>query len=621
MINKRYNILLVEDDEDDFILTRDLLSEVEGISYNIEWASTYESALDAIKCRCHDVYLFDYRLGERTGLELMRTTLDSGSKVPVILMTGQGDKEIDMEAMSAGASDYLVKGNIDAQLLERTIRYAVERKKANDQISHMAYYDSLTNLHNRISFKDRLRQTLTSNKECDKITALLFLDLDNFKRINDTFGHTVGDDLLKEVADRLQKCIRKSDSIACTIMNESNNIIARLGGDEFTIILSADRVQDAANAAQRILDTLSSPFELEGNKMFITASIGIAVYPLDGEEVETLLKNADAAMYHAKALDKNNYQFYKKWMNETALKYLTMENNLRNAVKNDNFTLHYQPKMDILTGRIVGMEALIRWEDPDVGTISPAEFIPLAEETGLIVPIGEWVIKTACSQNMSWQKAGLSPVRVSVNMSGRQFKQKTIVKTVSDILDDTGLDPRYLELEITESIVMENVDTAITILNELKKMGLRLSMDDFGTGYSSFSYLKRIPLDIIKIDRSFIKDIHLGHQDRAIITAIIVMAKSLGLEVIAEGVETERQLSFLAASNCREIQGYLLSRPLPTSEATECLEKEAIGKGIGMQLYRKITEHFDDMSAVQSISRYEEKNVRLFNTIRKKTCE
>ncbi|MBI4681670.1 MAG: EAL domain-containing protein [Nitrospirae bacterium] len=621
MINKHLNILLVEDDEDDFILTRDLLYEVEGVSYDIEWASTYETALEAIKRKCHDIYLFDYRLGERTGLELLRTALDSGSKVPVILMTGQGDKEIDMEAMSAGASDYLVKGHIDAQLLERSIRYAVERKKANDQISHMAYYDSLTNLHNRISFKESLKQTITINKGCDKITALLFLDLDNFKRINDTFGHTVGDDLLKEVADRLKKCVRKSDCIARNVFNETNHTIARLGGDEFTIVLSAGHIHDAANAAQRILDALSSPFELEGDKMFITASIGIAVHPLDGEDVETLIKNADAAMYHAKELDKNNYQFYKKSLNETSLRRLTVENSLRKAVENCNFTLLYQPKMEISTGKIVGMEALIRWEDPEEGMISPTEFIPLAEEMGLINPIGEWVLRTACAQNMSWQKAGLTPIRVSINMSGRQFKQKNLITMVSDILNDTGLDPRYLELEITESIVMENVNTTIATLNDLKKMGLRLSMDDFGTGYSSFSYLKRIPLDIIKIDQTFIKDIHSDPQDRTIINAIIVMAHSLGMEVIAEGVETERQLSFLVASKCREIQGFLLSSPLTSAEATECLEKEALGDGIGVRLYRKITDRFDDITAVQRVIRQEEGTGRVFDAIEGNACE
>lgn len=621
MIDKRFKILLVEDDEDDFVLTRDLLTEVEGVSYDIEWSPSYASAIDAIKRKCHDLYLFDYRLGEKTGLDLLHIVLDSGSKVPVILMTGQGDKEIDLKAMNAGASDYLVKGSIDAQLLERSIRYAVERKKANDQISHMAFYDSLTNLHNRISFKDRLKQIISNNKYCDKITALLFIDLDNFKRINDTFGHTMGDVLLKEAADRLQRCVRKGDCIVHNPLNEPDNTVARLGGDEFTILLSVKHIEDAARAAQRILEALSLPFQLEKDRVFITASIGIAMQPHDGDDAETLIKNADAAMYHAKALDKNNYQFYKKSLNESALKRLTMENNLRKAVENNNFTLFYQPKMEILTGKIVGMEALIRWESPDARTISPAEFVPLAEETGLIIPIGEWVLRTACSQNMAWQKAGLAPIRVSINMSGRQFKQKNLVTRISDILKDTGLDPRHLELEITESIVMENVNTTIATLDELKKMGLRLSMDDFGTGYSSFSYLKRMPLDIIKIDRSFIKDIQSAPRDRTIITAIIVMAQSLGLEVIAEGVENERQLSFLAASKCKEIQGFLLSGPLTSSGATECLEKEAAGEGIGIRLNSMMRERLEDITAVRGISRLDEGDVGFFDATGGNACD
>ncbi len=581
-------ILLVDDDEDDFVMTRDLLSEVDGATYNIEWVSDYEAALKAIKGNNHDVHLFDYRLGERTGLELLHDTLAAGSKVPVILLTGQGDKDIDIEAMKAGASDYLVKGKIDAQLLERSIRYAIERKKAKDQILHMAYNDTLTQLPNRLSFKNSLKQAMEINKRNGKLTALLFLDLDNFKRINDTFGHTVGDDLLKEVADRLSICVRKSDEIARNIPSESNNSVARLGGDEFTILLSINHILDASNVARRIIDKLSRPIMLEGNEVFITASIGIVIHPMDGDDVDTLLKNADAAMYNAKSRDKNNFQFYEKSMNEAALGRLTMENNLRKAVENRNFILHYQPQMEISSGRIVGMEALLRWEDPDLGIIPPLEFIPLAEETGLIIPIGEWVIRTACLQNRVWQESGLSPLRISVNMSGRQFKNKGIIEAVSGILADTGLPPRYLELEITENIVMENVESTITILNELKNMGLKISMDDFGTGYSSFSYLKRIPLDVIKIDRSFIKDIHESSHDRTIIGAIIVMAHSLRMEIIAEGVETEEQLSFLRLNNCDEIQGYLLSRPLSGEDATELLVKETRGEGIGLALCRRL---------------------------------
>lgn len=582
----KIRILLVEDDKDDYVITRDLLSEVEGSDYFLEWVTTYESAIEMIKSNNYDVYLFDYRLGERTGLELLRETAASGNKVPVILLTGQGDKEVDMEAMNAGASDYLVKGNIDSQILERSIRYAIEHRKAKDQILHMAYYDSLTDLPNRVSFKDMVNKAINIDDYAGTLSAIMFLDLDNFKRINDTFGHTAGDALLKEVAERLTSCLRKEDCVARNVKDEQSDAVARIGGDEFTILLTVDEIQDIAKVAQRILDTLSDPFDIESTDLFVTASIGIAIHPIDGEDVESLLKNADAAMYHAKSKDKNNYKFYKKTMNEAALRRLTIENNLRRAVEDNNFSLYYQPKMEISTGRIIGMEALIRWSHPEMGEITPTEFIPLAEETGLILQVGEWVLRTACLQSKAWQQAGIAPLRVSVNMSGKQLRHQNVIGTVAAIMDDTGIDPDSLELEITESVVMESVDYTLDILDELKKLGVRLAMDDFGTGYSSFSYLKRIPMDVIKIDRSFIQDITIDPHDRTIISAIIVMAHSLEMEVVAEGVETEKQLSFLCTKKCDEMQGFLLSRPMPPDEATEFLMKESRGEGLCKMLCR-----------------------------------
>ncbi len=577
MNEERIKILLVDDDEEDYIITRDLLSEVGITKYDLEWVSSYDSALELIGQDSHDVCLFDYRLGEHTGLELLNRAVAAGCKAPIILMTGKGDHEVDMEAMKAGAADYLNKAEVTAHLLERSVRYAIEHKRAEERIIKMAYYDSLTSLPNRALFQDRLKQSLAHNERYQGNSAILFLDLDNFKRINDTLEHRIGDLLLKGVAERLSSYLRSADTVARQDINILTNTVARLGGDEFTVLLTEiNSLQDAAKVAQRILNILSRPFQLEGHEVFVTASIGIAVFPHDGEDMNMLIKNADTAMYHAKDQGKNNFQFYKQSMNASAMERLNLENSLRKAIKREELLLHYQPRINIHTGRIVGTEALIRWNHPEKGLLFPAQFIQLAEETGLILPIGEWVLKTACKQNRSWQVAGFlnGRVAVSVNLSGHQFQQESLIKIVEKVLDDSSLDPQYLELEITESIIMKNADITIDMLNKLKSMGVKLSIDDFGTGYSSFSYLKRFPLDIVKIDRSFIKDITHNKEDIAIVNAIIAMAHTLKLIVVAEGVETEGQLSLLREMGCDEMQGYLMNAPLPQEDITQLLNEK-----------------------------------------------
>jgi len=571
-MNKEHlNILLVDDDEDDYILTKDLLDQVNGTAYNVVWVSSYEDALLSISQNTYDACLFDYRLGEHTGLELLREAVTAGCKAPIILLTGQDDSGIDTAAIKTGASDYLSKSEINANLLERSLRYAIERKRTEDRIIRMAYYDNLTNLPNRSLFHDRLNKALAHSERYNGICALMFLDLDNFKRINDTLEHRIGDLLLQGIADRLQNFVRSADTVARQGVSLMTNTVARLGGDEFTILLTdIHSLQDAAKIAQRILGILSQPFNLDGYEVFVTVSIGIAVFPTDGKEINTLIKNADTAMYHAKEHGRNNFQFYKHAMNATAMDRLNMENNLRRAIEKDEFQLHYQPRIDLTTGCIVGTEALIRWQHPEQGLVSPAEFIPLSEETGLIIPMGEWVLKTACNQNKLWQQRG--PICVAINLSGHQFRQDNLIKVIEKVLGDSNLDPILLELEITESVIMSNADNTIALLHKLKDMGLKLSMDDFGTGYSSFNYLKRFPLDNIKIDRSFIKDITNSKRDAAIVKAIIAMAHTLELNVVAEGVETEEQLELLQEFGCNELQGFILSRALPTEHVYEFLE-------------------------------------------------
>lgn len=567
MKGERLCILLVDDDYEDYLITKDLVSEFRGMDYALEWVSSYDEGLTVMENREYDVYLFDYRLGESNGLDLLRQGIENGCKAPMILLTGQDDREVDMEAMKAGAADYLVKGKIDSALLERSIRYAVERKVAEEQIMRAAYYDHLTQLPNRVLFNDRLKCTIELAGRNRRTAAILFLDLDNFKRINDTLGHRTGDLLLKDTADRLTGCMRKSDTISRYHVDPSIPTVARLGGDEFIFLLPEIRhCEDIITVVKRIMDVMSYPFSLECQEVFVTISVGIAVYPLDGINVDTLLKNADTAMYHAKSQGKNNFQFYEQSMNAAALKKLTLENQLHKALERQEFLVYYQPQMDMRTGEIIGTEALIRWQHPDMGMIPPDEFIPLAEETGLIIPIGEWVLHTACAQNMAWQAAGLPPVCVAVNISTHQLMHKNFISYVTQVLAETGLPSHYLELEITESIMMLNIDTNLGIIHALKDMGLRFAIDDFGIGFSSFNYLKRLPLDAIKIDRSFVQDITTNPDDATIVTAMIAMSHSLNLRVIAEGVETEEQQVFLREQGCDFLQGYLLSHPVPSAE-------------------------------------------------------
>lgn len=571
----RIRVLLVDDDEDDYVITADLLSDISERSYELQWASTYEDALRLIEEETFEICLFDYSLGERSGMDLLREAIRRGCNVPIILMTGRGDSDVDLEAMRAGAADYLCKRDMNRDLLDRSIRYAIQHRRAEDRIVRMAYYDNLTNLPNRALFHDRLKHALAHAERYEVNSALLFIDLDDFKRINDTLAHRIGDFLLQGIADRLSRYIRTSDTVARQKEFGVTNTVARLGGDEFTVFLTEiNSLENVSKVARRILNILSQPFELEGHEVFITASVGIAIYPNDGKDMDTLLKNADIAMYHAKEEGKNNFQFYKQSMNAAALERLNMENSLRKAIDRDEFFLLYQPRMNIHTGEIVALEALLRWNHPERGTMLPADFIPVAEESGLIIPIGEWILRNACRQIQQWQKMDFfARTALSLNISGRQFRQESLVRSIERTLGDFSLNPKYLELELTESVIMDNPEVTADVLKRLKGMGVTLSMDDFGTGYSSFNYLKRFPLDIIKIDQSFVQHVTKQAEDATIVQAMIAMAHSLRLTVVAEGVETEEQMAFLREHGCDEMQGYLLSQPAPPGDVLSFLKK------------------------------------------------
>lgn len=455
----------------------------------------------------------------------------------------------------------------DGDLVIAIVQDITERKQNENRMRRLAYYDSLTGLPNRTYLTEQLEQMLEATNRNHLKLAILFIDLDNFKRINDSLGHTIGDALLKEISARLLAAVRQSDMVSRYVETDTEITVSRLGGDEFTIVLNRiENTEVAALVAKRLLSTLSRPVVLKGHEIVVTPSIGIALAPLDSDNVENLLKHADTAMYCAKNNGKNNYQYYTSSMNATGIQRLTLESELRRALKNGEIDIYYQPQINTYTGQITGAEALVRWHHPKHGMVTPDYFIPLAEEMGIVIELGDHVLLEACKQLKSWQNKGLEVGKLAVNLSSLQFNQPNLIGKIKDVLLETGLSADCLGLELTESIIMNNLDTTIQVLEELKAMGIRLSVDDFGTGYSSLNYLKRFPLDELKIDKSFVADVDTDTHNAGIVTAIIAMAESLGLTLVAEGVETEQQLKFLDDAGVTTIQGFLFSQPVPSQE-------------------------------------------------------
>ncbi|MBJ6725107.1 putative bifunctional diguanylate cyclase/phosphodiesterase [Geomesophilobacter sediminis] len=447
--------------------------------------------------------------------------------------------------------------------LTGTIQDITERKRAEEQIRLLAYYDALTGLPNRRFFLQQLEQAIVYANRNDRMLAVLYLDLDRFKLVNDTMGHGVGDKLLQDVADRLQHCVRRSDCLATAEGDLPGSLVSRLGGDEFTILLSdIEHFQDVAKVARRILEVISMPYSLEGREVFVSTSIGISLYPFDATSASDLIRNADGAMYQAKEEGRNGYQIYDESMNSRALERIILESKLHKALKNQEFTVYYQPQISSRTGTVIGVEALVRWNNPELGVVEPARFLPLAEEIGLVIQIDEWVLGESCRQHRLWMEAGLPPLTLAVNVSGQHFARYDLLGTVTRVLSETGMDPGHLELELTEGVLMAHTEKTVKMLTALKQMGVRLAIDDFGTGFSSLSYLKRFPLDVLKIDRTFIDDIITDPDDAAITLATIEMAHTMKLQVVAEGVETQEQLEFLRGNSCDIFQGYLFSHPV-----------------------------------------------------------
>lgn len=441
-----------------------------------------------------------------------------------------------------------------------------ERKDNEKTIKKLAFYDPLTDLPNRVLFKERLEQAQLHSKREKSLFAVMYLDLDRFKNINDSLGHLVGDKLLMEIGKRLKSCLRERDTVA------------RLGGDEFAVIVTElTRVENAGEIAQKIIDTIASPMTLEGHELFITTSVGISTFPNDTDDIEELIKNADKALYQAKDAGRNNYEYFNEKTNLLSLRRVKVEHALRNAISRKELVLHYQPKINLESGQAVGAEALLRWTHPELGEVSPVEFIPIAEETGLIIEIGEWVLKKACEDLNLWKQSQLQ-IPIAINLSARQFREKNLLQRIFDIREKAGISPELLEFEITESMIMDNPEEAIEVLKKFKQQGFKLSIDDFGTGYSSLSHLKRFPLDHLKIDYSFVRDITTDRSDACIVTAIIGLAHNLNLKVIAEGVSTDEQLAFLKRYDCEDVQGFYFSPPVNAEKLSDFLNEASMKK-------------------------------------------
>jgi diguanylate cyclase (GGDEF)-like protein/PAS domain S-box-containing protein len=690
-------VLLVDDDEDDYVMTRELLSESGSSLFQLDWVFNYDQAIAAIERREHDVYLLDYRLGEQSGLDILRHGGTKSPQSPMILLTGQGDELVDIEAMKQGAADYLIKSQLTADLLARSIRYSMERSKASqslreseeryqrlvelspdaiivhtegrivfvngagvrllgaqssaeligrpvtnfvhadyresvrkridqslhdhvevpfaeekfvrvdggeiqvevgavpfiyenepavqvvardisarklieEKLIHDAFHDALTGLPNRALFKEHLKLAVERAKRKDPfLFAVLFLDLDRFKNVNDSLGHAVGDELLIQIARRLEEHIRPVDRVA------------RFGGDEFAVLLDGiEDPSDATRVAERLQTQLQQPFNILGHNVFTSVSIGIAMSTTGYLGPDDVVRDADTAMYRAKALGKARYEIFDFEMHSRAVALLKLETDLRLAVERQEFSIQYQPIMKLGTNRIYGFEALVRWQHPERGLLLPSEFISAAEETGLIVPLGRWILREACRQTRQWQEEfpGHESLTLSVNYSGKQFMQSDVIEQIKLVLEETGFDPCLLQLEITESAVIENTKTVTEMILQLRNLGIRLSMDDFGTGYSSLSYLHNFPIHTLKIDRSFISNKgEVG--DNEIVRTIIMLARNLGLDVVAEGVETAEQLAYLRGLDCEYAQGFLFSQPLDANMVEHTLRELLTSKRIG----------------------------------------
>lgn len=573
---QRPGILIIDDDEQ----IRKLLNQLLCAENECTAVGSAEEALDLLSTTSFELVISDINMGGISGLDLVPSVLTKDADSVVVMISGQQTIDYAIEAMRVGAFDYITKP-LDIRHVEAAVRRALshrallrERRRYEDhleelvkertaEIEHLAYYDRLTNLPNRVLFVDRCAQAMTIAQRNNHLTGIVLVSIDRFKNINDTLGHVAADQLLTEVAARLQSCLSEGDTLA------------RFDGADFAFLFH--RVADAGGLTESLLvitDSLKASFRLSAQEVYATASMGISFFPLNGQDRTSILKNAGAALYRAKKQGGNNYQFYNPEMNALALNRLTLETSLRQAIDKKQFITYYQPVLNLMSNRIVGLEALVRWQHPQLGVLPPSEFLGLAEDTGLILYISESVMRSACFQTRKWQLQGLSGLRIAVNVSARQFQQKDFIDKVIHTLGESELDPSCLELELTETSIMENPESATKLLTEVRQLGVRVAVDDFGVGYSSLSYLKRLPIDTLKLDRSFVHGVTTDPDDAALVMAVVSLAHNLRLRVVAEGVETSEQLNFLKLLRCDEGQGYLFSKPQPVEVIEQILLKE-----------------------------------------------
>jgi diguanylate cyclase (GGDEF)-like protein len=560
-MDKKIKILFIDREHGEYLLIADILSQVRHVQYQLTWCNQLETALPKVLSQEYDVVLLDYYWGGNSARDLLNAARVQACQTPIVVMTDEMETEVDREAIRAGASDYLIKGQIDCELLERTLRYAIERKLTEQHLARLAHYDPLTDIPNRILFRDRLEHAIRLAERDNTFFTLMFVDLNGFKQVNDNFGHDAGDAVIRICAERLSNCMRRSDSVA------------RMGGDEFTLLLqNTENNTDVAHIAQKVIDSLSVPSQIGGYEVVVGCSIGIAMYPQAGRDADTLLKNADLAMYKAKQEDGSSYCFFTDAMNQDVRRQLRLESDLRKALKKEQFFLEYQPRIDVNTGRIIALESLLRWNHPENGVLSANEFVAIAEDTGLITAIGYWAIRQACVDLKKLHAVFGEELVMSISLSVRQFKDDRLVQEIAAIFSDTGIQAGDIELELTETSFMENIDLVSLCMRPLAFFGINFSLGNFGTGSSSFLHLQRLPITAVKIDSRFMVELQRSRNDRRLVSAMITLAKNLGKIVVADGVENVEQKNWLLESGCDHMQGNYFSPPQPLEAIFRTLE-------------------------------------------------
>jgi diguanylate cyclase len=564
-MDEKIKILFIDREQGEYLLVAEILSHIRHVQYELIWCNQLESALGKILSHEYDVALLDYYWGDSNARDLLNAAKVQACATPIVVMTDEMETEVDREAIRAGAADYLIKGQIDHLLLERSLRYAIERKQTEQHLSRLAHYDPLTDIPNRILFRDRLEHAIHLAERDNINFALMFIDLNGFKQINDNFGHDAGDIIIRICAERLSDCLRRSDSVA------------RMGGDEFTLLLpQIESNTDVAHIAEKVIQAIGQPADINGHEVVVGCSVGIAIYPEGGRDADSLLKHADMAMYKAKQVNGSSYRFFTELMNKDVKRQLRLEADLRLALRRQQFVLHYVPRVDVTSGKVIAFEALLRWNKPGVGLLNAADFIGTAEETGIINSIGYWVVRQACRDLKVLQEIWDNTLMMAINLSVRQFKDDNLVQEVANIFSDNDIQPGDIEFELTETAFADNIELVSLCMRPLSFFGINFSLDGFGSGNTSFLHLQRLPISAVKIDLDFVQELHRSHTDKRLVSAMIMLAHNLGKLVIAEGVQTLEQKNWLKSLNCDQMQGPFFSAPKSVEEIMLWLQEGVV---------------------------------------------